>query len=364
MSANPHSKLPRTAYWRSSVARAADRGGAIAGLWTPKFEIGRSDKVLTAGSCFAQHISRALQDAGFDWHEAERAPFGLAPATARDFGYGIFSFRTGNIYTTRVLLQWLRWVNDPATQDREVWVEDGAYFDPVRPQIEPGGFETEDELFDARQATLNALRNGIAQASVLVFTLGLTEGWQNTASGLAYSACPGTIGGVYDSSAHAFHNLGYNEIMADLAAIRVELRRINPDIRLLLTVSPVPLVATAHKDVHVLRATTYSKSVLRAAAGVFSAEHEDVDYFPSYEIVTTPGLPQDMFEDDRRSVRPEAVAFVMQHFMEGLGVDAPDAAPMLRSDVERIGDAVAAASAADDLICEEMELERFNDHRD
>ena len=42
--------------------------------------------------------------------------------------------------------------------------------------------------------------------------------------------------------------------------------RRTPKLRILLTVSPVPLTATAGDD-HVLLATTYSKSVLRAGRG-------------------------------------------------------------------------------------------------
>ena len=89
---------------------------------------------------------------------------------------------------------------------------------------------------------------------------------------------------------------------------------INPGVRVILTVSPVPLVATAEPN-HVLAATTYSKSVLRVAAEAAARRHSEVRYFPSYEIVTGPQAPKDFFEADRRSVSSAAVAAVMDAFL-------------------------------------------------
>jgi hypothetical protein len=353
---NPYTKLPRSSYWRTSVVRAARSQGTVPGLWTPKFAIAATDKTLTTGSCFAQHIGKALTSAGFAWHDAEPAPFGISDDLAKEFHYGVFSFRVGNVYTPDVLKTWLTWAIAPDTQDREVWEQDGASFDPLRPQIEPGGFETTDDLFAARDATFEAIRNGIKDASVFVFTLGLTESWYNSETGLTYSSCPGTIAGTFDADKHAFRNLDYPAIMDSLQEVRTLLHQINPDIRMLLTVSPVPLAATAAPAAHVLTATVASKSILRAAAGAFTDQHPDVDYFPSYEIVTHPGLARDMFEPDRRGVTPEAVAYVMQHFFEGLGVTPTDAPPQ-ETDADK---AVTAALEADELICEELALEQFN----
>ncbi|EET48949.1 GSCFA domain-containing protein [Thalassobium sp. R2A62] len=358
--ANPYTKLPRSSYWRTSVVRAAKSQGTVADLWTPKFAIAPTDKTLTTGSCFAQHIGKALTSAGFAWHDAEPAPFGISDDLKKEFHYGVFSFRVGNVYTPEVLKYWLSWAINPDIQDREVWEQDGAFFDPLRPQIEPDGFETAEDLFAARDATFEAIRNGIKDASVFVFTLGLTECWFNQQTGLVYSSCPGTIAGTFDAQKQAFRNLDYPTILDSLHQVQTLLKQINPDIRMLLTVSPVPLAATAAPAAHVLTATVASKSILRAAAGAFTDQHGDVDYFPSYEIVTHPGLGRDMFEPDRRGVTPKAVAYVMQHFFEGLGV-TPTNAPPQETDADK---AVAAALEADDLVCEEIELEKFNANPD
>ncbi len=98
---------------------------------------------------------------------------------------------------------------------------------------------------------------------------------------------------------------------------------LNASIRLLnfyLTVSPVPLTATASKE-HVLVATTYSKSILRSAAGELSLSRDDVDYFPSYELISQPPTFGKFYESNLRSVKPEGVDYVMKHFELGIDPD-------------------------------------------
>jgi hypothetical protein len=90
---------------------------------------------------------------------------------------------------------------------------------------------------------------------------------------------------------------------------------VNPDAKVILTVSPVPLMATA-VDRHVLVSTTYSKAVLRVAAEAASQTLEGVHYFPAYEIVTGNHARGSYFADDLRSVREEGVRRVMSLFFE------------------------------------------------
>ena len=75
---------------------------------TPSFQIDKSDKVVTAGSCFAQHVARFLANAGFNFLVTEQ-PHPLLPETmAARMNYGLFSARYGNIYSARQLRQLLQ----------------------------------------------------------------------------------------------------------------------------------------------------------------------------------------------------------------------------------------------------------------
>ncbi len=308
---HPYKSLPSRAFWKTAVGELSPF--AVSGLWQPKFPVLPEHRIATAGSCFAQHIGRALAARGYGWFDAEPAPAIMHEADARDFNYGIFSFRTGNIYTTRMLRQWMEYAFDKAPPPDEVWTDGSRFFDPLRPLIEPGGFASREEMFAARAATLAAIRKAVGTADLFVFTMGLTESWANRETGLEYASCPGTAAGTYDPDQHVFINHRPAAIEADLRTALDVMRAANPDLRVLLTVSPVPLTATASGN-HVLPATTWSKSALRAVAGMLAEDLDFVDYFPSYEIITAAPFRGMFFAPNMRSVLPEGVDFVMKNF--------------------------------------------------
>jgi hypothetical protein len=347
---NPYQTLGAQAYWKSAVAGPGP--DAISGLWTPKFQILPTDKIVTAGSCFAQHIGKALSARGYGWTDFEPAPPYLSATEAAQFGYGVFSFRTGNIYTPKMLLQWLKLAFHKGAAPGELWEQDGRWFDPLRPVIEPNGFVSRDELLEARQATFGALRKAVRDADVFVFTLGLTECWRNTSSGLEYAMCPGTAAGRFDQIQHKFRNGTIRSVHWALSKALDFLHARNPTIKVLLTVSPVPLTATASGK-HVLTATSYSKSVLRACAGLAADEHEWVDYFPSFEIITHPVFQGQFFAKNLRSVTPKGVDTVMGHFFA-------DQEAQFGPVDKHVSTEDGPAVHADDIRCEEEMLNAFS----
>ena len=89
----------------------------------------------------------------------------------------------------------------------------------------------------------------------------------------------------------------------------------NPNLKLILTVSPVPFLATGRAETHhVVTANTHSKAVLRVAADIIVERNTDVFYFPSYEVVTV--CSETIWTEDQRHIHPSAVAKVMETFDE------------------------------------------------
>lgn len=355
---NPYNSLPPEAFWRTSVAEKNPH--QIDHLWKPKRLLKKEHKIATAGSCFAQHIGRALKEQGYTWMDAEPAPTFMSNGLKKSYNYGIFSFRTGNIYTTALLRQWVGWALGKIPIPDEIWVnDDGVFFDPFRPNVEPGGFASEDELHASRKTTLKAVRSVVENADLFVFTLGLTEGWVNRKSKHVYPMCPGTVAGIFREDEHAFHNFGYGEVRQALRETFDWLKEANPGIRFLLTVSPVPLTATATGQ-HVLVATSYSKSTLRAVAGDMATSRKDTDYFPSYEIISSFPFRAMFFEPNMRSVAPEGVQFVMKSFFDAqtrLAQKTGATAEAGQPTASRPGKAIQKSE--DDVVCEDVLLEAF-----
>lgn len=312
---------PDHTFWRRAVAGVAPRD--IDPVVSFPFRIGPEDKVATAGSCFAQHIARHLKASGYTYFVTETAhPMGAAlPELEAEFSYGVFSARFGNLYTARQLLQLFdRAFNNFQSAEADWQTEAGQWYDPFRPNIQPNGFASRQELEADRVQHLAAVRRMFEELDVFVFTLGLTEAWECAEDGAILPLCPGVVAGEYDPDRIRFVNFGVTEIIEDMTEFSKNLWEINPKARIILTVSPVPLVATA-EDRHVLQSTMLSKSVLRVACDELSRDHDRIAYFPSFETVMSPAMRGANFAEDLRSVTEPAVEQVMGLFLKHATTD-------------------------------------------
>jgi len=343
-SQTPYSQRPARAFWQTGVGGRT--GPELADLWHPKASLNAETKIATFGSCFARHIGHHLSARGWAWLNAEPAPAFAPPDIAETYGYGNFSARTGNIYTTAALVQWLGWATGQPPPNHEYWPHNARWVDPFRGDIEPGGFASPDLLLHSRSITIAALRHAIEQADVFLFTLGQTEYWSNTLNGAVYQLCPGARGGVFDETQHIFTTSSVLNVLEELGATRSLLHEINPNLRLILSVSPVPLVATL-RDMHVLSAAVHSKSVLHAAAVEFAGAHSNVDYFPSYELVSGPLAGPSRFDTGQRNVKLSTVDMVMAHFFATADTAPapPPPKPIAQSDHNDCDEAYYAAFA-------------------
>ncbi|TCT11885.1 GSCFA family protein [Tepidamorphus gemmatus] len=310
--ATPYSDQPPHAFWRSAMAGVpADDVDPVV---RAAFRIPADAPVMTAGSCFAQHIGRNLEARGLNHLVTETAHPLMPPDMARAAGYGVFSARYANIYTARQFLQLLQRAYGRFEPVEDVWsTETGRFVDPFRPRIEPQGFRSAAACRADTVRHLGCVRAAVEQMSVLVFTLGLTEAWRSRADGATYPLCPGVAGGSFDPARYEFVNFGVDEVADDLTTAIGLIRDVNPSAKVILTVSPVPLAATA-VDRHVLVSTTLSKAVLRVAAEQVASRLSDVAYFPSYEIITGPHARGSYFGADLRSVTEAGVEHVMRLF--------------------------------------------------
>lgn len=306
---HPYRGLPSQNYWRSAVplAPVAD----LDPVSKPRFRITPDDTVATLGSCFAQHVARHLVASGFAYLLAE-PPEPVADGS-EEGSEPLFSARYGNVYTVRQAKQLLDRAFDGWVPGEGAWERDGRWFDPFRPTAVPGGFASRQLLEDGLQIHLAAVRQVFTCSDLVVFTLGLTEAWRSRIDGAVFPTAPGVAAGHFDPARHEFVNFGVSDVVTDLAAWCDRLRALNPRVRVLLTVSPVPLAAT-YEDRHVLASTTYSKSVLRVAVDEVTASRPWVDYFPSFEIITAPSVRGRYYEADGRSVSEAGVAHVMRVF--------------------------------------------------
>lgn len=293
----PYDDRPDYALWRRSVesgpATALDPFAPV------RFALTKDTRIASGGSCFARHIAVNLKQHGFNYLCTE-------PGAE-------YSANFGNIYTTLQLLQLFQRAYGRFDPLDKVWTRGDVFLDALRPRVFPDGFSRAAEVAASERTHLAAVRKLFEELDVFVFTLGLTEGFCASVDGTAYPAAPGKDFGNFDAARYEFRNLGVAENVEYLDQFLVGLRGVNPRARVLLTVSPVPLVATM-EDRSVIQSTAYSKAVLRVCAQEIRRMHAFVDYFWSYEIITATYNNERYFEPDRRSVNERGVAHVMRSF--------------------------------------------------
>jgi hypothetical protein len=359
MANHPYRGLPADQFWSTAIRPVPAE--TVDPVREAKFTFSAAEPVAAAGSCFAQHISRHLQQNGFNFLQTE------LPGTASE---PVFSARFGNIYTVRQLRQLLLGAYGLHRPQMRAWRRaDGRFIDPLRPQLFPAGFASADAVIQDRRHHLDAVRRMFQECRVFVFTLGLTEAWV-AEDGTALPVPPGVVDVDLPEGAATFHNFTVAEMRQDMERFLADLAAVNPQVRVILTVSPVPLVAT-YESRHVLVSNTYSKAALRVVAEEVAAAHESVGYFPSYEIVTAPQIRGGYFEADLRSVSAAGVAHVMRifarHMMRRQAEPAPSSSLALAAAVPGNTQAVApvvpsqaaraAYAALEEILCDEELLD-------
>ncbi|WP_205648452.1 GSCFA domain-containing protein [Acuticoccus kandeliae] len=311
---HPYDGIADYRHWKRAAGLTDPE--ALDPMVNPKFAILPSDRVATAGSCFAQNVARHLNKNGFNILITEGAPGILPENLAETFQYGVYSTRSGNIYTARQLRQLLERAYGLFTPEVEAWTrEDGTLCDPFRPQV--SSYESERELLADRAYHLAKVREMVEGLSVFVFTMGMTEAWTDE-TGAVYPLAPGVAGGVYDPARHKLLAFSIEEVTEDLKAALAIIKEKNPTAKIVLTVSPQPIMATGI-DRHVLVSSTHTKAILRVAAQAAADADDQVDYFPSYEIVTAPQTRAMYFASDARSVNEAGVRHVMRVFLKHYG---------------------------------------------
>ncbi|HEX7966537.1 MAG TPA: GSCFA domain-containing protein [Gammaproteobacteria bacterium] len=277
----------------------------------PEFKIDRQDKLFAIGSCFARGIENALKGRGFQ-----------VVSAATDFDR--FSTSTGhskvtalgftNKYTTYSMLNELSWALDPAVKFPETSLVDLDAKRCIDPHINPT-LEVVDRAGTLeRRRLIQEVNARIRDCRVVFMTLGLVEVWYDKQAEVYLNTTPNKEMLQLNPGRYEFMVSNYLQNMDNMEQLHALLSRHgHPELQMVVTTSPVPLQATfSGQDIVV--ANTYSKSTLRAVAQDFASAHDNVQYFPSYEIVMNSERGM-AWEDDLRHVQGGMTQHVMDLFM-------------------------------------------------
>jgi GSCFA family len=275
----------------------------------PKFKFCPDDKFYAIGSCFARGIENALAARKMIVESAAPEFAKLQPANKEPSGLGFL-----NKYNSYSILNELRWALEPSAvfpRDSVVPLTRTTWYDPhTNPTLEFVGLEETLE----RRALLQTVTERIKDCSAVIVTLGLAEVWRDTKSDVFINRTPIPSLIKTERDRYEFQLSSFAQNWANLQMIHKLLMTYgHPNVRIIVTVSPVPLMNT-FSTMDIVVANSWAKSLLRAVSQEWAAAHSNVDYFPSYEIVRNSDR-QEMWEEDLRHVKGPGVQHIMDLFL-------------------------------------------------
>lgn len=242
--------------------------------------IGHEDGIVAVGSCFAGRMGQRMED----------------------YKFGCLVNPFGILYHPDPLVRSLR----VALQDDSAIEED---------LFEHGGrwhsFHFHSDLSHAQRGFVaqtirqrrSLLRASLLRSKLLILTFG-------TALGYRHLERDEIVG-----NNHKMPLRDFNQEMSKLEALLPQLRgflqelfAFNPEIRVLLTVSPVRHLRSGMVE------NSASKAILRTLCHEVSTEEDRVDYFPAYEIMVDDLRDYRFYQDDLIHPTPLAEQYIWNQF--------------------------------------------------
>lgn len=251
-------------------------------LIKPGFELSPQGQMLMMGSCFTDNIGARFRDAMW--------PVAVNPCGVQ--------FNPASI--CRVLQ---RALSDCPMVEDELVERDGLWHS----WLFDSHFSSADKAEVIRNVNdaLTQTRNALTQSSVIILTLGTSWVYRLVGTPDVVSNCH-----KFPSSQFERYRLTVDEVAAMLVQTIASIREINPEVRIIFTVSPIRHFKDgAHQNM-------LSKSTLLLAIDQVCQVVDRVDYFPAYEIVMDELRDYRFYAADMVHPSEVAIEYLWQRFRE------------------------------------------------
>ncbi|KVN55774.1 GSCFA domain-containing protein [Burkholderia stagnalis] len=233
-------KYPTTKEMRGDL-KAAIRSTLLKDLPQQRF-ISRDTRFFTLGSCFAREIATRMIERGYQ----------------ADFFEVVEHINSS--FANRSMVDW------------------------AMGRCEGQARERLDELFASLNITPDGLQARWAASNVFIYTLGVAPAFFDRQSGAFVMPSNSAFASRAFAEMYDFRTTTVQENLDNLEYITSHMRALNPNVKIVITVSPVPL-KTTFEFKSAMQADCISKSTLRVVAHEFVTKHPDVVYWPSFEVV-------------------------------------------------------------------------------
>jgi len=242
--------------------------------------------VASIGTCFAEEFASHMKQSGGNYLYLEKNVFNS-------------SANWGRVYTVPNLLQIIKY---SVTDDVPVHIDqyEAGFLDPFR-ERSVGLYGNYDDARTAIMSHRTASGKIFRQADIVVITLGQNEAWLDKSKNIVWGSIPPSEMLRKDPERFSPVQFDFHKNVTDLSLVIQTLRSVNSKVKIIFTVSPVGAYATFLND-NVVTQSFAGKCTLRACVHEVVKNHEDVFYFPSFEIVLS-NNPRNFCADNRHVMR-------------------------------------------------------------
>tara|TARA_R100000005_G_C4995181_1_gene202093 strand:- start:1984 stop:2964 length:981 start_codon:yes stop_codon:yes gene_type:complete len=249
---------------------------------TSSHKIQLSNPLISIGSCFADNIGKKLSQHKF---KVEKNPFGVIFNPLSIFELIEAAF------------------NEERLSEDSYLVRDGIHFN----------YKVHSELHGKSQEKLelqinhkrNLLSKALRKSTTIIITLGTAWVYEEKKTQMLVANCHKIPSKQFNKRL-----LSSEEISSAFMLLKEQLHAENPELKFILTVSPIRHV----KDT--LELNMVSKSILRLACHQISTYADDVDYFPAYELLMDDLRDYRFYEKDMLHPNQLAQEYIWGKFMD------------------------------------------------
>jgi len=245
-------------------------------------KLNHQQDVLFIGSCFSEHISKKLIDLKFS---IDSNPFGIL-------------FNPKSMY-----LMLLNCLNNNEINDLHFIERDKNWF--CLDAHSSLNSLKKSELKSTLSERKNDWNNKLRTANWLVITFGSAYAYEFNETQSIISNCQKLPANEFIKKL-----ISSKEIVSDYDFLIKQLKLVNPNLKIIFTVSPVKHLRDG------LIENSLSKSILIQSVHELISKHTHCYYFPAYELVTDDLRDHRFYESDMAHPNAQAINYVFDKFVE------------------------------------------------
>ncbi len=237
--------------------------------------IQHSDKIICVGSCFSDHIAEKLTQ----------------------YKFSVLTNPYGTIFNPISIFQLLR-----GNMDSKRIIANGEVFYHWDTHSSISAL-SQEKLLQQLNASQDQLSQSVEQAQWLIITLGTSFVYKLKSDDSIVANCHKVPQNNFSKSL-----LSVAEIVGDYNATMLQIRKKNPSIKVLFTVSPVRHTKDG------LHENNISKGILHQAIHEITASDTLSYYFPSYEIMVDELRDYRFYKSDLIHPNEQAISYIWEKF--------------------------------------------------